>query len=100
MSAYKYKVHSAIYSCFDRSSAVKSAYDVTTIVQSKLNNTTTNGLLKIDDTIIKDLDESKPKCFALIVTVVYPNGKILTRFCSCIQGSILDVKESGAVCSF
>lgn len=101
MSDYRYKVHSAIYSCKTLQSNVASGYDVTEKVQSILRDPDNNGILKIDSSIINgSAGNCNSKCFAIIVTVVYPDGKILTRFCSCSEGSILNIKESGVVCSF
>ncbi len=100
MGSYKYKVHSAIYSCSNNDSPVKSAYDITEKVRELLRNPENKGVLKIGDIIADECGKDAKKTFAMIVTVVYPNDKILTRFCTCDEGSTLDVKESGLVCSF
>ena len=99
MSSYRFKVHSAIYSCDSSNSGTLSGYDVTEKVQELLRDNK-DGVLKIDESIVKDSNSNSKKCFAIIVTVVYPEGKILTRFCSCTEGSIIDLKTSGVECSF
>lgn len=99
--SYRYKVHSAIYSCNASQSDVIAGYDVTEKVQSLLSNQTNNGILHLNESKIRDYKtECSSKCFAIIVTVVYPSGKIETRFTSCSEGSTLNIKESGVVCSF
>ncbi|RZN82496.1 MAG: hypothetical protein EVB11_08400 [Winogradskyella sp.] len=100
MSEYKFKVHSAIYSCNSSESCVTSGYDVTGDVQEILRTSNTDGVLEINNDIIKNSNSDIPKCFAIIVTVVYPNGEILTRFCSSSEGNTIDLKVSGVVCSF
>lgn len=96
---YKFKVHSAIYSCDASSSSITSAYDVTDNVQEILRDSK-DGILHLDEIIIKKSNIDIAKCFAIVVTVVYPDGRAQTRFCSCPEGSVLDVKQSGVVCSF
>ncbi|WP_299113397.1 hypothetical protein [uncultured Winogradskyella sp.] len=100
MSKYKFKVHSAIYSCDASSSTTVAGYDVTQKVQVLLRNKNREGVLKIDGNVIENPIADNKKCFAILVTVVYPDGKILTRFCSCSEGSTIDLKMSGVVCSF
>ncbi|SHG61960.1 hypothetical protein [Winogradskyella jejuensis] len=100
MSKYKFKVHSAIYSCDASSSTTVSGYDVTQKVQGLLRDNNKDGVLNIDSSIIENSNADSKKCFAILATVVYPDGKILTRFCSCSEGSTIDLKMSGVVCSF
>ncbi|GGI56732.1 hypothetical protein [Winogradskyella haliclonae] len=100
MSKCKFKVHSAIYSCDASSSTTIAGYDVTQRVQGLLRDNNKEGVLKIDSKIIENSNTYSKKCFAILVTVVYPDGKILTRFSSCSEGSTIDLKMSGVVCSF
>lgn len=99
MNTYKYKVHSAIYSCSNDSSSVKSAYDVTEKAQYMLSDTARDGILDLNKIINSECVNTTKKSFAIIVTVVYPDDKILTRFCTCEHGTNIDIKESGIVCS-
>ncbi|ARV10200.1 hypothetical protein BTO05_11335 [Winogradskyella sp. PC-19] len=99
--SYRYKVHSAIYSCNASQSDIIAGYDVTEKVQSLLSEPKSNGVLHVDEGKIRNSKtECSSKCFAIIVTVVYPSGNIETRFTSCGEGSTLNIKESGVVCSF
>ena len=99
--SFRYKVHSAIYSCNASQSDIIDGYDVTEKVQSLLSEPTSNGVLHVDeDKIRNSKTECSSKCFAIIVTVVHPSGTIETRFTSCSEGTTLNIKESGVVCSF
>lgn len=98
---YRYKVHSAIYSCNASQSDVIAGYDVTQKVQNILSQPQSDGVLYVDESKIRESKtECSSKCFAIIVTVVHPNGNVETRFTSCADGSTLNIKESGVVCSF
>lgn len=100
MLAHKFKVHSAIYSCSDTSSITKSAYDVTERIQNLLRGQNNDGVLQINNEIIDINNPCKANTFAIILTVIYPDGDLLTRFCTCKEGDSIDVKSSGVVCSF
>ncbi|MFD1063133.1 hypothetical protein ACFQ1Q_07730 [Winogradskyella litorisediminis] len=99
--SYRYKVHSAIYSCDASQSDVIAGYDVTKKVQALLSDPNSEGVLHVSEANIRETkSDCASKCFAIIITVVHPTGKTETRFTSCSDGSILNIRESGVICSF
>lgn len=100
MNTYKYKVHSAIYSWNTTESSTLPAYNVTELVQSILNDSENNGIIPVNNTTFIDPCPGKPKSFAIIVSIVSPDGKNVTRFCSCPEGRSINVNDSGVLCYF
>ena len=100
MHAYRYKVHSAIYSWNSSESSTLPASNVTEIVQQLLNDRNNQGVIPLNHDIFIDPAPGKPKSLAVIVSIVAPDGQNTTRFCSCPDGQLLNVKESGVECYF
>jgi len=100
MDTYKYKVHSAIYSWDTSNSSIRPTYNVTDIVQEILDDSNNKGIIPVNHNIFKDPVPEQPKSFAVIVSIVSPDGENTTRFCSCVDDNSLNVKDSGVICYF
>jgi len=99
-AAYKYKVHSAIYSWIDTITNIRPSHDITRVVQDILNKPNNNGIIHIDHTSFKDPAPGRRKSFALLVSIISPEGEDTTRFLTALDGDVLNVQKSGVICYF
>jgi len=100
MGAYKYKVHSAIYSWDKPGSSTRPACNVTEIVQGILDKPKNKGVIPLNAQLIDDPAPGCTKTFAIIVSIETPDGTNMTRFCSSSGGPTLNINNSGVECYF
>jgi len=100
MGAYKYKVHSAIYSWDTPGYSTRPACNVTDQVQTILDNSKNRGVIPLNANLITDPAPGCAKSFAIIVSIVRPDGTNTTRFCSSAEGLTLNINDSGVECYF
>lgn len=100
MGAYRYKVHSAIYSWDTPGSSIRPACNVTEIVQGILDKPKNKGVIPLNAQLINDPAPGRIKTFAIIVSIVAPDGNNTTRFCSSSETHTLNINDSGVECYF
>ena len=96
----RYKVHSAICS-WNIPGALKTiTKDVTERAQKVLNDSSNQGILKINSDFLEQNTPGTTTSFAIIVSICTSNGGNITRMCTSPDVALLDVNKSGIICDF